>query len=194
MFGGKKEDWGDFPAAAAKAGYGVLAIDMRGHGKSENPLAKDREKKDVSKWGKDEWMNVLKDIKAAKTLLAGKEEVNAKKIVLVGAEVGANLSLVYAADDAEVRGVAVLSPGEVYKGVSVSDAIGKYDRPLFGAASNEETYSARSLEKLMKQARHKIHNHVMYQAAGKGTKMFGNEDRPGDLTVELLAWLKAATN
>lgn len=194
VLGGKKEDWGDFPAAAAKAGFAVLAIDMRAHGKSENPLAKDKEKKDIAKWGKDEWLNVTKDIKAAKAFLAARAEVDPKKIVIIGASIGANLALQYAAEDAEVRGLAVLSPGDNVKGVSATEPMGKYgDRPFFGAASEEDTYSARSMERLVKSAKHRIKNSRMYKNAGHGTKMFGAEDEPGDLTRELIDWAKAAT-
>ncbi len=194
MLGGKKEDWDGFAAAAAKAGCGVLAIDMRGHGKSENPFAKDREKKNVEKWTKDEWVNVLKDIRAAKDHLAGRADVDAKKIVLVGASIGANLSLHYAAADKDVRAVAVLSPGENYKGVSAVEAMNEYGaRPFFGAASKDDPYPATSMERLVKMAKHLMKNSRMYASAGHGTKMFGNEDEPGDLTRELLEWVKAAT-
>ncbi|MBI2932871.1 MAG: alpha/beta fold hydrolase [Planctomycetes bacterium] len=192
--GGQKENWGEFPAAAVKGGYAVLAIDMRGHGKSDNPFAGDRVKKMPGKWGKDEWMDVLKDLKAAKGYLAGRPEVDEKKIVLIGASIGANLALHFAAEDRAIHAVAALSPGENYKGVGTGEAMEACgDRPFFAAASEEDGYAAGSMRRLMAKAKHGIKNSRLYKGAGHGTKMFGKEDEPGDLTRELLHWLQAAT-
>ncbi len=190
---GKKEDWGDFPAAAAKAGFAVMAIDMRGHGKSANPFANDRDKQNVEKWEKDDWIKVCEDIKAAKGELAKKAEVDVKKIVLIGASIGANIALHYSGTDADIKAVAALSPGEQYKGVSAIEAVDKCaNKPFFGAASENDPYSAKSLQRIFGKVKHMIKNTKIYKNAGHGTKMFGNEDEPGNLTKELLEWLKNA--
>ena len=52
-------------------------------------------------------------------------------IAIVGASIGANVGLKYAASDPSIKALVLLSPGLDYKGVTTSDSIRKYTNPIY---------------------------------------------------------------
>lgn len=170
--GGQKEDWAAFATQLQVAGYAVLAPDLRGHGESE---------------GETEWAVMADDVARALETLADQPEVDAERIAIVGASIGANLALVGGTAAPSVRAVALLSPGLDYRGVRTEEAMIAYgDRPILIAASQEDTYavsSAQTLERLA-QGQPVL---AIYDGAGHGTEMLA---RQPDLNDLLLSWLQ----
>ncbi len=182
MYLGRRGAWKAFAEKAAKGGVACLAIDPRGHGDSENPTGKK-----VEEWGA-EWLDVSKDIAAAKAALLarGFEE---KRIVLVGASIGASLSLEYAVKDEKLAGLGLLSVSTNLTGQSPEADIGRYGkRPLFIAYSKDDAEFADTSVRMAKAAGAKSVR--AYARAGHGTDMFGREDKPGELTDALAAWIR----
>ena len=180
-----RSSWGKFPKKLAAAGFAVLAIDMRGHGKSA------KERGESRNFSTEQWMGVLEDLAAARKHLGKKEGVNAGKLIVIGASIGANLALNYAVKEKKVKGIALLSPGETYRGVQSLPLVPKVGkRALFVAASRDNIKSARTAEAIHEAAKGKKKQIKIYTAAGHGTRMFGKEDEPGDLTRQLIAWAR----
>ncbi|MBU5688752.1 MAG: alpha/beta fold hydrolase [Candidatus Aenigmarchaeota archaeon] len=176
-----KSYWQDFAEKLKQKGYTVLAIDLRGHGES---VLKNNKKVTWQDFNENDFRNMVLDVKAAKLFLIEKG-INERKIGLIGASIGANTALNYAATDEEIRFIALLSPGLNYRGVTTEEAIKIYDRPIFIAASKEDEPAASSSQKLYELASgQKVLK--MYENAGHGTWMFGKTN----LDQELISWLE----
>lgn len=141
MLGSDRTAWVHFMERAARAGYLTLAYDIRGHGDSTTHAG---EKVSFRAFGKAEWRAALADIAAAKNALlaAGADPGN---IALVGASIGANLSLIYAANDPQIQAVVMLSPGQTFHGLETGPSMQRFrERPTLIVATEGDTYSASS--------------------------------------------------
>ena len=119
MLGRSKEDWIPLATRLRQAGYGVLAIDLREQGRTGAP-------------------ELLADLRAGFDFLRAEKKVDATRIGIVGASIGANAALNLAAQEPLVRLTALLSPGLNYRGVTTEPALRDYGaRPLFLAAAEE---------------------------------------------------------
>ncbi len=165
MAGRNREDWAPVAEKFYRQGLLVLTVDLRGHGAnvtSEAPAALT---------GAD-WSAMVEDVRAGVGELRKR---GAQKVALVGAELGANLALLVAADDPGIASVALLSPGLDYKGIPTGEAAKRYGaRPVLYVASKDDAYGLRSATALDSVATgpHTLH---VFEAAGKGTKMFNRE-------------------
>jgi alpha-beta hydrolase superfamily lysophospholipase len=176
-----KSHWIEFAQKLKERGYYVLAIDLRGHGKSVERNGKRITWQDFDE---NDFKRMVLDVKAAKLFLIEKG-IDSKSIGIIGASIGANTALNYAASDEEIRIIALLSPGLDYRGVKTEDAMKVYDRPVFIAASKEDEPAASSSLKLYEIAVGKKELN-MYENAGHGTRMFASTN----LMEELINWLE----
>ena len=104
-----------------KAGYNILAIDMRGHGKSIH--SSDGKIKTYKNFTNEDWKKLTLDIDAAIKYLQGKN-LTSKGLYLIGASIGANTAIVSAAKHTGVvSGVIALSPGLDYHGVKIGSSV-----------------------------------------------------------------------
>jgi dienelactone hydrolase len=110
------------------------------------------------------------------------------RVGLVGASVGANLAIVYAASDASVRSVAALSAGLDFRGLRTEAALAKPgNRAVLLVASDEDTYAANSARKLSLQEGGGARELRLLSGAGHGTVMLG---RQPDLAAALVDWFR----
>lgn len=119
--------------------YAVIAIDMRGHGKSSG---------DLKQFGPADFAGMEKDVEAARRAL-GKDNV-----AIIGASIGANAGLMYAARDPSVKSVIMLSPGLDYRGVAIKKTMASFNRPAHLFASRGDEYSYKSVQELAKANNH----------------------------------------
>ena len=91
-------------------GFGVLAVDLRGHGGS---AARDL---DWSKLDDDKkaqtWPYARRDLEAASQWLSKRDEIHSTNINLVGISVGCTLTVAQASRDQNVNAVVLISPRE----------------------------------------------------------------------------------
>ena len=175
MLGRNKESWGSFAEKLNKAGYNVLAIDMRGHGESAGGS--------YGSFTAQQWLGVLKDIKASKGFLIQKG-VDGGSIYLIGGSIGANLSLNYAVQDSSIKKIILLSPGLDYRGVTTLPAMQKYRNAVFLAASSEDVQSFVGTKELYDAANGSKEIRE-FNNAGHGTNMLGKNN----LDEDIIAWL-----
>ncbi|MFH8080931.1 MAG: alpha/beta hydrolase [Candidatus Aenigmatarchaeota archaeon] len=176
-----KSHWRDFAEELRKNGYHVLAIDLRGHGKS---IIKQGQKITWENFSEKDFKNMVLDVKAAKLFLI-ENGVNEKSVGIIGASIGANTALNYAATDEEIKVVVLLSPGLNYRGVTTMEALSNYNRPLLIVASKEDEPSASSSQKLYEMAMGEKFLKI-YENAGHGTNMFSKTD----LNKVIIDWLE----
>ena len=151
MYGRSKEDWNRF---GEQLPYTTIAIDLRGHGDSGGRP--------------DDTSNMVKDIAAARKFLGN------GTIIIVGASLGANVAINYAAESG-ASGVALLSPSYDYQGVTTLDAIKSYKGDLLIVTSRVDELSYQdSLSMVQKNPG--IKRLKLYEGAGHGTTMFVNQD------------------
>jgi dienelactone hydrolase len=173
-----REDWQVTAARLADAGFVTLAIDLRGHGAS-GPPPEGTDLHDLTK--------MMADIRAARAFLASRREVSPDRIGFAGASIGANLAILFAANDPTVRSLALLSPGIDYRGLRPEAALKKYaERPALLVASQEDNYAANSARQLAK-AGPGIRDLRILSGAGHGTAMIA---RQSDLAASLVDWFR----
>jgi dienelactone hydrolase len=176
--GRTREDWHTVASRLADAGFVALAIDLRGHGAS-GPLPEGTDLQDLTK--------MMADVKAARAFLATRREVAPDRIGFAGASIGANLSVLFAANDPTVRSLALLSPGIDYRGLRPEAALKKYAaRPALLVASQEDNYAANAARQLA-TAGPGIRELRILNGAGHGTTMIA---RQPDLAASLVDWFR----
>jgi pimeloyl-ACP methyl ester carboxylesterase len=174
MYGGSRSDWGSFALDLQRAGFASLAIDLRGHGATG---------------GGEDWSLASDDVAMAYAWLGAQEGVDADRLALVGASIGANLALVEAARDETVGSLALLSPGFDYFRVRIQGLIEEYgERPALLVASEEDAYSAETVRALAASAPGEAEL-IMLTSAGHGTAML---ERDPELAGDLIVFLNRA--
>lgn len=168
MQGRTKEDWAPLGTRLRKEGYGVLALDLREQGRSSRD-------------------QLLADVRAGFDFLRGEKKVDAGRIGLIGADVGANAALDFAAAEPLARLAVLLSPGRNYRGVLTEPALRDYGvRPLFLAAAEEDVGSADAVRRLGAAAQGEAVV-KLYPGAAHGTDLLGVGLPLADELVSFLA-------
>jgi len=142
MRGKDKSSWGDMPNKLMAEGYAVIAIDLRGHGETLDPQGR---QVGLNALTEADYQAMLNDVAAAHTFLAGQDSVDGDRVALIGASIGANLAIMYAASDKRVRTVVALSPGLDYFGLKPLDYLEGYDRRalyLIASEGDKAAYEA----------------------------------------------------
>lgn len=168
MLGHTKEDWIPFGNQLRRQGYGVLALDFREQGRTNRePL--------------------LADARAGFDFLREQPKVDAARIGLIGASIGANAALNFAATEPAVRLAVLLSPGLNYRGVTTEPALRDYGaRPLLLLAAEEDSPSAAAVRRLAELAQGESVV-KLYPGAAHGTELLAAGGSVGD---EIIAFLR----
>jgi len=133
MLSRTKSEWGNLPDRLQEAGITTLTLDLRGHGGSSGSAQALPE--------------MVQDVRAAVQWLAGRPGVRPGSIGLVGASLGASLSLLATVELPAVVAVALLSPSLDYRGLRTDVNLVKRlgSRRLWLAASAEDPLALRTL-------------------------------------------------
>jgi pimeloyl-ACP methyl ester carboxylesterase len=172
--GRSNADWAYFGDKLGGLGFHVLALDLRGHGASKPP----------DTVADADYLKMAADVQAAVLWLRGK---GAGEVQLVGANLGANLALTAAAEDAQIKAVALLSPGLNIAGVTLGQAVfDKYGkRPMLMMVGTENNYELRTITYIEEHAQGE-HPVEVLDKAGSGVKML---NKVPDADTNLVAWL-----
>ena len=132
--GKNKAEFSSFRKALAKAGFGYLAIDLRGHGQSVSR----GNYKSFAKEGADNPFNkMMQDALAAVAFLKSKG-INEDHIILLGAGLGANVAAKTAGALPNLKGIALISPSANIRDVLPVPALRTYKGAVLIAASADE--------------------------------------------------------
>lgn len=187
MMPATKESYAPLVEALAARGVSSLAIDFRGHG--ESTATTDGRTLDYTTFTHPEHQAKIKDVEAAVAYLEQTYRIGTAQLVLVGASIGANLALQYAAAHADVPGAVLLSPGLNYRDVATMPLIQSLsrDRHVYLASSTDDEISGPAVEKLMERSLAQT-DVKQFADAGHGTRMF--EKYPAFLD-EVADWVAA---
>lgn len=132
MMGKDRKSWAPIITNLATR-RAVIAIDLRGHGRSGGVLRK---------FTDDDYRAMVNDVAAAR------KELGKSEVAIIGASIGANAAIKYAASDPSVKTVIALSPGFDYHGLRIDDVAPYLGRRILVVASSGDQYSYNTMRKL----------------------------------------------
>ena len=144
---------------------------------------------DYKKFTDAEQQAKILDVRAAVKWLEQNKGVTKDRLALVGASIGANLTLQYLAENPEVPAAILLSPGLDYRSVRTSPLaqLVKSTQALYFAASADDAYSLSTNRALfaVTPAKRQIKE---FQTAGHGTTML---EREPAFIGEAIEWIRS---
>lgn len=177
QLGSDRHSFDPFAKKLFAEGYTILSIDMRGHGDS---IKRGETAVSFTQFTENDWKQLPQDINAAALFL------KANNPFIVGASIGSNATLQYAAEHPSVSGIVLLSPGINYRGVDVTIATKKNTVSTLIIASKEDSYSANSSQSIFSTLAISDKKLLLVENAGHGTNMFIQKP---ELVDEILFWL-----
>lgn len=171
--GRSSEDWADFSTRLASAGFQVLAVDLRGHGRTGGaPPAE------------EDWVRMTAEVRAGVAWLRAH---GATHVSLVGARLGGSLALQVASADPAIASVGVLSPVLSAHGVKVGGALTALaGRPTLLVTSTQDLTGLRAIDTIRAVAPGVT---VLPPVeAGTGVDLLS---RAANLETEVITWVRA---
>jgi len=171
-----------------ESGYGFLAYDARGHGKST--LDNKNRLVNYQQFGQpgpgSQWEKMPGDLDSVISFLGKTKHINKKNIGLIGASLGANVSLLYAAKNPEIALTVLLSPGLNYAGFESLGCIEAFSkkRPIEISASPQDIYAYQSSILLYQKIQSNKLASFLPGNAGHGVQMFD-----GKFDNQLIKWI-----
>jgi len=187
--GSSKNEWQSFATKLQKHGYGFFAYDARGHGASNFYANKTIIDYRAFSYGGDgsQWSKMPSDLASAVDYLKTNLSIKPSKVGIIGASLGANVALTFAANNKIIQQLVLLSPGLNYAEVKTEESIEAFSkRPIFIAASPGDTYAYNSSQILYSKV--KQNKNAVFQNGSAnlhGVAMF-NEN----FDHQLLAWIE----
>jgi len=185
MMPATKESWIDFAQVLQNEGYESIAIDLRGHGESEGGP------NGFQNFSDSDHQESRFDLDAAVKYLLSKGAAP-DKIILIGASIGANLSLQYIVENPEFKTAVLLSPGVNYKNIEAKLLVQhlKTDQKVFmiGARDDERSWNmAEQISKIANSMPANVHNEIkIYDTGGHGTDVLKNHPDLVELIIKFI--------
>ncbi len=185
MMPATKESYEDLAIKLQNAGYENIAIDLRGHGKSDggpkgffNFLDEDHQKS-------------ILDIQAAVDYLIKERNATPDKISLIGASIGANLSLQYIIENSKFQTAILLSPGLNYRGIKTEPFTIKIkpDQKVFLISAKDDNVpqNAEQTKKLYDLIYENKNKKIqIYETGGHGTDILKNQPNLYNLIIQFI--------
>ena len=169
-----RHDWDGAAQKFVDAGVAVLAIDFRRAGLPGTDAR-----------GNEDLTDLVLDAEAARAYLASRPEISAARIGIAGASLGANVAVLAAASDPNVKSLALLSVSLEYRNLRVDPANKKFgSRPALLVASSEDAYALRSARSMVSMGDGARELRVL-SGAGHGSAMLNKDP---DLITALVDW------
>jgi len=168
MYRSNRSSWDPLIPHLQRAGFAVLAIDLRGHGASGGAEAETFSRRAAQR-DPAVFHDMHYDVEAARRWLATRKEVDQARVALIAASVGCSLAFAYAAEDRSVDVVAAMSPGTGYFGMdSTVPMMTIGQRPVLLTATEYERKACDHLSRFNPHATKKI----IGKMTAHGTRMF----------------------
>jgi pimeloyl-ACP methyl ester carboxylesterase len=189
--GSVRQEWDKMTKILVEKGFGYFSFDLRGHGESNRTI--DGKQVSVDNFKEtgfgSEWNKMVDDLGVVIKFLT-KKGVKEENIILCGASLGANISLLYASKNPKIRKIILLSPGWEYVGLKTENAakiVSRNKTKLLFASSPLDYYSYSSTRQLIKIV--KSYGSEVTFLEGKnsqhGVQMFENE-----FLKKIILWMR----
>lgn len=166
-----KESWNELAQEMQNFGYASVAIDLRGHGESEGGPDS------FSRFSDAEHQAGIRDLDAAWEFLKIKG-ASPENTVVVGASIGANLSLLFLTQHLNISGGVLLSPGN-YKGLdglALVKKIASKQKIVFAASKQDDRSGGNNAtdNQMYYDSASQTSNRylIIFDGAGHGTDLF----------------------
>lgn len=174
MYNRNRGDWEPLISPLLEAGYAVLAVDLRGFGETK---------------GSQDWEAATGDVQTWLDWLREQPNVRPEAVSIIGASIGANLTLIGCANDEQCVTAVALSPGLNYQGLEpesfVTDGLRERSALLIAAQGDRESSTA--VKTMVGSARGEV-GLQLYTGSPHGTAMF--TPRLQDRVLKLIVdWL-----
>ena len=186
MLGMDRSTWDKFAQELSQNGYAVLSVDLRGNGES---IKQANQTISYQSFMPKNFKNMTLDVKAAKKYLIEGRKANPNQISIIGASIGANLALNYAASDHSIKSVILLSPGLNYRGISTLDAIMKYKNPIYIVTAEDDSESAKDSKILCEKITCAENLKIFENTNFHGTDLLSDKMVGSKLQNIILSWL-----
>jgi alpha-beta hydrolase superfamily lysophospholipase len=184
MMSATKESYTSLAEKLQDMGYTGIAMDFRGHGCSEGGP------EGYLDFTDEQHQDKINDIKAAVKFIRG-YHVKALPVCLIGASIGANLSLWMATEDMGVKKIILLSPGLNYRGINSRSLITKIptSTEILFAGSEDDNYTVEGIQELFGLAPEGVRRQkIIFKDAGHGTAMC---ERHPELVENIINFIKS---
>ncbi len=182
MMPATKESWLDLAKDLQEIGYDSLAIDLRGHGESKGGP------NGYLNFSDSEHQKSILDVKAAVDFLM-KEGAKNDKIILIGASIGANLSLEFLAENSEVKTSILLSPGINYRGIKTEPLAEnlKEGQKMFFVSSKDDGFNSEETQQIYNKIPAAVKKEIkIYNSGGHGTNILKNQSELKELIIDFI--------
>lgn len=185
------ENWGNLIPDLNNAGYAVIAMDIRGHGKSI--LDSTFHQKSWVYFTQKAYQKLPSD--AVAILNQAKKQsklVSLDNLAIVGADIGANTAVLTAKDlPKKPKALVLISPTTSFKGLYIPIAMVEMGQiPVLSIVSEKDVYCLREQKKLSKFAQGGFYA-LNYPQGGMGMMMLkSNPTMSQDITRWLIKYLK----
>ncbi len=194
MLGRDREDWRALAPALRDAGYGALAIDLRGHGDSRTRRGEPYE---FLNFLPGDFARLPMDVDTAAAYLAPRAVSDSSRLAVVGASVGAGAAIAWTAKHPEeVRALVLLSPRWEFRGLSVREAVGTASSvPALVLAGQEEDHldQAREIAQTLSAgnpASHLVEIPPVERREEHGTALLAGGERDTQVRTLILDWIR----
>lgn len=182
MMPATKESWLDLAKDLQEIGYDSIAIDLRGHGESDGGPS------GYLSFSDNEHQKSILDVKAAVEFLM-QEGAKNDKIILIGASIGANLSLEYLAENPEIKTAILLSPGLNYRGIKTEPLAAnlKTGQKVFFASSKDDGFNSEETKEIYDKVLGGAEKEIkIYDSGGHGTNILKNQPKLKELIIDFI--------
>ncbi len=172
MMPADRTSWAGVQTELEKLGIASLAIDLRGHGES------------VKQGGKTLDYHTFNDVSHQESRVDVTTAINwlrnrgFTRVGILGASIGANLAIDAAAGDPSIPAIALLSPGENYRGIETygaASALASDQALLTSGSEGDDNESFEAAKKIVELASSKDKTFLPFASAGHGTSLFVQE-------------------
>jgi dienelactone hydrolase len=162
-----RSSWKPLVQPLLDSGFKVLAIDLRGYGKTKGKINWKTAQKDTVEWA--DWL---------------KGQPGVQSIELVGSSMGANLALNGCAAISGCLGAVAISPGLNYFGVKTSNAV-QAGFPALIVYADRDSYPKNDVPKMQELGGDHLEI-LLYSGRTHGMGLFKEHD---DLAGSIVTWL-----
>ncbi len=164
-----RSSWSPLVQPLLDAGYKVLAIDLRGYGKTRGKINWELAQDDTVAWGN--WL---------------KSQAGVQSISIIGSSMGSNLALNGCAAIEGCSGAVVISPSLNYFGVKTADAM-QSGFPILIIYADNDRYPKQDVPQMLELGRDYTAS-IVYTGRTHGMNLFDEHD---DLPAQIIKWLQS---